>query len=246
MAATEKDSRPLFLIGLATYNELDNLPALVARIHVELPRADVLVVDDNSPDGTGDWCQEFATNNPWFSCIVREGKQGLGSALSLLMQTAVERGASHLVTMDADWSHPPERLPALVAAAESDDVVIGSRYCSGGTIEGWPWHRRMMSRTVNSLSRVILGIPIGDFSGNYRVYNCRLLAEVPWEELHSAGYAFIEEVLWHLKGLGATFVEVPITFVDRKLGESKISSREMVGAIKMLSSLAWRRVRGRS
>ncbi|QEG34234.1 polyprenol monophosphomannose synthase [Bythopirellula goksoeyrii] len=234
----------MLLVGLATYNELDNLPHLVARIHTELPAADVLVVDDNSPDGTGAWCQEFSHDNHWFTCIVREGKQGLGSALSLLMQTAVERGASHLITMDADWSHPPERLTELVAAAESSDVVIGSRYCDGGSIEGWPWHRRMMSHTVNSLSRVILGIPIGDFSGNYRVYNCQLLAKVPWLELQSAGYAFIEEVLWHLKRLGATFTEVPITFVDRKLGKSKISSREMVGALKMLSSLAWRRLRG--
>ncbi len=237
-------SRSLFLVGLATFNELKNLPGLVARIHAELPAVDVLVVDDNSPDGTGDWCREFASANAWFTCVVREGKLGLGSALALLMQTAVERGATHLVTMDADWSHPPERLSAMIAAAKTADVVIGSRYCPGGAIEGWPWHRQLMSRTVNFLSRGILGIPIGDFSGNYRVYDCQLLAKVPWEELQCDGYAFIEEVLWHLKAAGATFAEVPITFVDRKAGESKISLREMVGAVRMLGSLAWRRVRG--
>ena len=237
-------SRPLY-VGLATYNEVENLPELVASIHAVLPEANVLVVDDNSPDGTGRWCQSFAEDNPWFTCIVREGKEGLGSALALLMQTAIEREATHLVTLDADWSHPPERLPALIAASEYADVVVGSRYCAGGAIEGWPWHRRMMSRLVNRSSRIILGIPIGDFSGNFRVYNCRLLAEVSWEELRSDGYAFIEEVLWHLKAAGATFAEVPITFVDRKAGDSKISWREMVGAMRLLSSLAWRRVSGR-
>lgn len=240
----KKDSRSLFLVGLATFNELKNLPGLVVRIHAELPAADVLVVDDNSPDGTGDWCRKFASANTWFTCVVREGKLGLGSALALLMRTAVERGATHLVTMDADWSHSPEHLPALIAAAQTADVVIGSRYCPGGAIEGWPWHRRLMSRTVNFLSRVILGIPMGDFSGNYRVYDCQLLAKVPWGELHCDGYAFIEEVLWHLKAAGATFAEVPITFVDRQAGESKISLREMAGAVRMLGSLAWRRVRG--
>ena len=170
-------------MGLATYNEVDNLPELVARIHAELPTANVLVVDDNSPDGTGRWCLDFGAEYPWFTCIVREGKQGLGSALALLMQSAIERGATHLVTMDADWSHPPERLTAMLAAAEQADVVVGSRYCAGGAIEGWAWHRRTMSRIVNKASRIILGIPIGDFSGNFRVYNCRLLAEVPWGEL---------------------------------------------------------------
>ncbi|TWU28429.1 polyprenol monophosphomannose synthase [Bythopirellula polymerisocia] len=242
MAATQKDFR-LLLVGLATYNEMENLPALVARIHVELPMANVLVVDDNSPDGTGRWCRDFAAKNSWFSCMVREGKLGLGSALALLMQTAIEQGATHLLTMDADWSHPPEQLPAMVAAAEHADVVIGSRYCEGGAIEGWPARRRLMSRVVNKASRIILGIPIGDFSGNYRVYSCRLLAEVSWDELRSDGYAFIEEVLWHLKAAGATFAEVPITFVDRMAGESKISWREMVGAGRMLGSLAWRRIR---
>ncbi len=234
----------MLLVGLATYNELENLPTLVKAIHGELPTAEVFVVDDNSPDGTGRWCQDFAKDNPWFGCIVREGKQGLGSALALLMQTAVSRGTTHLFTMDADWSHPPERLPAMVAAAENADVVIGSRYCPGGAIEGWPWHRRLMSRTVNSLSSVALGISIGDFSGNYRVYNCQLLSQLPWEKIQSEGYAFIEEILWHMKIAGASFVEIPITFVDRKLGDSKISWQEMVGAAKILGTLAWRRLRG--
>lgn len=232
------------LIGLATYNELDNLPGLVAVLHNELPDAQVLVVDDNSPDGTGAWCREFALREPWFTCIERPGKLGLGSALALLMQTAVKRGATHLVTLDADWSHPPDQLPAMLKAAETADVVVGSRYTPGGEIVGWPMQRRIMSKVVNSLSKVILGLPIGDYSANYRVYNTKLLATLPWNQINSAGYAFLEEVLWHLKHVGATFAEVPITFTNRTRGKSKITWRESVGAIRMLASLTAKRLRG--
>jgi dolichol-phosphate mannosyltransferase len=232
------------LVGLATYNELDNLPGLVATIHTELPTVQVLVVDDNSPDGTGAWCREFATREPWFTCIERAGKLGLGSALALLMQTAVERGAARLVTLDADWSHPPDQLPPLLQKSETADVVIGSRYVRGGKIIGWPAQRRVISRTMNFLSRRILGLPINDYTGNYRVYNTSLLAHLPWEEINSSGYAFIEEVLWYLKVDGAKFAEVPITFTNRTAGKSKISWRESIGAIRMLSSMAAKRMRG--
>jgi dolichol-phosphate mannosyltransferase len=232
------------LIGLATYNELDNLPGLVAVLHNELPDAQVLVIDDNSPDGTGEWCREFAEREPWFTCIVRAGKLGLGSALALLMQTAVERGASRLVTLDADWSHPPAQLPAMLKAAEKADVVVGSRYTPGGQIIGWPTQRRIMSKMVNSLSKMILGLPIGDYSANYRVYNTQYLATLPWDQINSSGYAFLEEVLWHLKHAGTTFAEVPITFTNRTRGKSKITWRESVGAIRMLTNLATKRLRG--
>jgi dolichol-phosphate mannosyltransferase len=231
------------LIGLATYNELDNLPGLVAMIHTVLPDAAVLVVDDNSPDGTGAWSREFAEREAWFSCIERPGKLGLGSALALLMQTAVQRDASRLVTLDADWSHPPDQLPAMLQAAELADVVIGSRYTPGGKVEGWPLQRRAMSRVLNYLSGQILDLPVSDYSGNYRVYNTKLLARLPWEEINSSGYAFIEEVLWHLKKAGATFAEVPITFTNRTRGKSKISWRESVGAVRMLTQLVAKRWR---
>lgn len=233
------------LIGLATYNELDNLPGLVALIHTILPETQVLVVDDNSPDGTGAWCREFAEKETWFTCIERPGKLGLGSAITLLMQTAIERGASHLVTFDADWSHPPDKLPALLQAATYADVVIGSRYTAGGQIVGWPMQRRVMSKVINSLSQKILDLPITDFSGNYRVYTTCLLAGLPWQEINSSGYAFIEEVLWHLKLAGAKFAEVPITFTNRTRGKSKISWRESVGAVRMLTQLAAKRFRKR-
>jgi len=230
------------LVALATYNELENLPSLVEAVHAVLPEAHVLVIDDHSPDGTGQWCDEQAQRARWFSCLHRPGKQGLGSALLLAMQTAVQRDVELLATMDADWSHPPERLPQLLAAAQAADVVIGSRYCSGGRIDGWPWRRRVVSRVVNFLSRVVLGIPVRDCSGNFRVYRTERLRRLRWDELHVAGYAYIEEVLWHLHRLGATFAEVPIVFTDRRAGVSKINLSEALTALGTLLRLGCKRL----
>ncbi len=232
------------LVALATYNEIENLPTLVDAIHAELPEADVLVVDDNSPDGTGDWCTEFAQQHPWFKHHPRPGKLGLGTALAAALQFAVEEKYSHVITLDADWSHPPERLPALVSAAESADVVIGSRYCPGGGIEGWPLRRKIASRTINLLARTMIGLPLSDCSGNYRLYRTELLTKLEWNNLQASGYAYLEEILWYLQKLDARFAEVPITFSERRAGQSKINFGEMVGAAKTLMRLVFRRVLG--
>src|SRR5688500_10395441 len=154
------------LVAVATYNEIENLPSLVAAIRTELPDADILVVDDNSPDGTGRWCDEEAARSPWFSVIHRAGKLGLGSASWTAMQAAIDRGYEWLITLDADWSHPPEALPRLLAAAQTRqaDVVIGSRYVPGGTIAGWPASRRVVSAIMNVATRVALGLPLRDAS----------------------------------------------------------------------------------
>ncbi len=235
---------PFTLVALATYNEIENLPTLVEAIHAELPEADVLVVDDNSPDGTGDWCADFSQQHSWFKHHPRPGKLGLGTALATALQYAVENNYTHVITLDADWSHPPERLPALIAAAESADVVIGSRYCSGGGIEGWPLRREIASRTINMLARTMIGLPLSDCSGNYRLYRTELLAKLEWENLQATGYAYLEEILWHLQKLDARFAEVPILFSERRAGQSKINLGEMVGAAKTLVRLALRRVIG--
>jgi len=231
------------LVGLATYNEIDNLPTLVEAVHAELPAADVLVVDDNSPDGTGQWCDKFTRQAPWFSCLHRQGKLGLGSALRAAMQVAIRQNYKSLITLDADWSHPPSALPQMVAESENAAVVIGSRYCPGGAIEGWPWRRLLASRTINLATRLLLGVPVRDCSGNFRLYQTELLKQVPWEELQDDGYAYIEEILWHLHLLGGKFAEVPITFSDRFAGESKISSSEVLGAARTLARLALSRAR---
>ncbi len=235
------DDQPI-LVALATYNEIENLPSLVDAIHAELPLADVLVVDDNSPDGTGKWCEEFTKSHDWFTHLPRTGKLGLGTALAAALQYGVERDYWAVITLDSDWSHPPEKLPELVAAAESADVVIGSRYCPGGAIEGWPTRRRIASRMINSLTRVLVGIPLSDCSGNYRLYTTQLLKQLDWDQLHAEGYAYLEEILWHLQRHAARFAEVPITFAERRAGHSKINLSEVIGAGKTLMRLAVRRL----
>src|SRR6187551_1181641 len=144
------------LVAVATYNEIENLPGLVEAIHKVLPAADILVVDDNSPDGTGKWCDERARSDSRFAVLHRAGKLGLGSATIAAMQFALDHQYDVLVTMDADWSHDPEYLPRLVRAVDDADVAVGSRYCEGGAIEGWPLGRRVLSRGVNWLSGILL------------------------------------------------------------------------------------------
>lgn len=230
------------LVALATYNEIENLPPLVEAIHRELPTANMLVVDDNSPDGTGRWCDEFAAGNPWFTCLHRAGKQGLGSALTAAMQRAIEGNYRVLVTLDADWSHPPGCLPQLVAASEHAEVVLGSRYCPGGRVEGWPLWRRVASRANNWLSHVLAGIPARDSSGNLRAYNVGLLGQLDWSRLQTSGYSFLEEILRELDRRGGRFTEVPIVFTNRRMGASKMNGGEVWGKLGTLARLTWRRL----
>jgi dolichol-phosphate mannosyltransferase len=232
------------LVALATYNEIENLPTLVPAIREQLPRADVLVVDDNSPDGTGRWCDEFAASHPWFGVIHRPGKLGLGSATWAAMQHAIARGDDVIVTLDADWSHPPKVLPALVTATEHADVAIGSRYCAGGSIEGWTWTRRRVSAAMNFATRVSLGLPVRDASGAFRAYRIDLLRKVDFNRLSATGYSYLEEILWELSQLGARFAEVPIAFADRRAGASKVHAGEAIGKARVLARLGWRRFVG--
>ena len=235
----------MLLVAIATYNEIENLPTLVAAIREQLPDAEMLVVDDNSPDGTGRWCDEEAARSPWFSVIHRKGKLGLGSASWTAMQAAIERGDEWLITLDADWSHPPEALPRLVAAAADADVVIGSRYCPGGEIHGWPPSRRVVSKVMNAATRLTLGIPVRDASTACRLYRVAKLAELDFNDLHATGYAYLEEILWQLHRRGARFAEVPIAFTDRRAGASKVGVGEAVGKAKVLARLAGRRLSGK-
>lgn len=228
---------PKTLVVLATYNEIENLPGLAAEILRVLPTADLLVVDDNSPDGSGRWCDEAASTNPRISCIHRAGKLGLGSATIEGLQHAIDRGYEIVVTMDADWSHNPRHLPELLAAAERAEVAIGSRYVAGGAIEGWPLHRRLMSRLMNTLTRRLLKLPVGDSSGAFRAYRVNCLRTKSLASVRSAGYAYLEELLFRLQQAGARFVEVPITFRERRAGQSKINVREATGKIATLVRL---------
>lgn len=233
------------VVTLATYNEMENLPRLVDEIFAAVPDADLLVIDDNSPDGTGRWCDERAAADPRVHCVHRSGKLGLGTATIAAMQYAIDHDYDAMVNLDADFSHPPRYLPQLLAglAEKSErgewkyDVMIGSRYVPGGKIEGWPLKRHVMSRCVNLYARCMLGLGPRDCSGAFRAYRVDLLRKLDFAAIRSRGYSFQEEILWRLKKLGARFGEVPIAFVERQYGQSKINSKEAYAALGILFRL---------
>jgi dolichol-phosphate mannosyltransferase len=228
---------PRVLVALATYNEINNLPSLIDAIHNVLSDAELLIVDDNSPDGTGRWCDERAKTDSRLKCLHRPGKQGLGSATLSAMRFAFDGPYDVLVTMDADWSHDPQYLPALVNGTADADVALGSRYCAGGAIDGWPMHRRVLSRVANALTRMLLRLPIYDASGAFRAYRVSVFKKIDLKSVRSTGYSYLEEILWHLHHAGAKFIEVPITFHERRAGKSKITAREAVGKLQTLVRL---------
>lgn len=231
---------PRTLVTIATYNEMENLPRLVEEIFTFVPAVDVLVIDDNSPDGTGKWCDERQAQDPRVHCLHREGKLGLGTATIAGMKYAIEQSYDQVLNMDADFSHHPRYLPAILQRAANDppvDVVIGSRYVPGGGIEGWPFKRHFMSKGVNLYARLLLGLKTKDCSGAYRLYRTDMLKKLDFDTIVSRGYSFQEEVLWRLKRLGARFAETPIVFVDRERGQSKINNQEAKAALRILLRL---------
>jgi dolichol-phosphate mannosyltransferase len=229
-------------VVVATYNEIENLPPLVDEIFRYLPTAHLLVVDDNSPDGTGRWCDERAAEDSRMKCLHRARKLGLGTALIAAMKYALAEGYAYVLTMDADFSHPPKCLPAMIAGMDRAggdriDVMIGSRYVPGGGVEGWPLKRHFMSRGVNFYARCLLGLAPKDCSGNYRCYRTEILAKLDFDHIRSRGYSLQEEILWCLKRVGARFGETPIVFVDRQRGKSKIDRKEAFNAVRIIFSL---------
>ncbi len=214
------------LIVIATYNEIDNLPRLVARLVELLPSAQILVIDDASPDGTGKWCEDAKAKYPALSTIHREGKLGLGSATLVGFQKALTREVSLVATMDADFSHDPASLVKLVNSLRSEQnrdigVAIGSRYVPGGRIAGWPIYRRLASRGVNFFARFMLRLKTRDNSGAFRVYRCDALKKLDLATIRSAGYGYLEEILWRLDRAGVKMIELPIVFHNREHGRSK-------------------------
>lgn len=232
--------KPRVLVAVCTYNEMDCLPELVAGIRDALPSADVLVVDDGSPDGTGDWAANKAEQSAWLQVIQRGRKLGLGSAIVAAMRHAIESDYDYLVNLDGDMSHDPSAIPTLVEMAENQqaDVVIGSRYVPGGAIEGWPMSRRVISGLLNRAARFGLGLQARDCSGAYRCYRVSTLEQVDLNRIRASGYAMLEEILWLLTHREAKIVEVPIRFVNRAQGSSKLSSSEAAKSIMMLARIA--------
>lgn len=230
------------LITIATYNELENLPSLVAEIHARVPQTDILVIDDNSPDGTGDWCEQAAAEDSRIHLLRRSGKLGLGTAIVAGMRFAIENGYTNVLNMDADFSHHPRFISDLLSPMEADgelrtDVAIGSRYIPGGGILGWPIRRQLMSRGVNFYARLLLGLKTRDCSGGFRCYRTEFLTRIDLQNMRSWGYSFQEEILWRLHREGARLLEVPITFTDRERGQSKINATESFAALWIILRL---------
>ncbi|HEU0101679.1 MAG TPA: polyprenol monophosphomannose synthase [Mycobacteriales bacterium] len=211
------------LVVVPTYNERDNLLPIAQRLHAACPDVDLLVVDDDSPDGTGRLADELAGRERWAHVLHRTGKAGLGSAYIAGFAWARAGGYDVVVEMDADGSHAPEQLPRLLGALEHADVVLGSRWVPGGQVVNWPRSRKVLSRGGNAWTRLALGLPLADATGGYRAYRREVLDGLPLADVASQGYCFQVDLAWQAWRSGARVVEVPITFVERERGESKMS-----------------------
>ncbi|MGP9536953.1 polyprenol monophosphomannose synthase [Brachybacterium sp. AOP43-C2-M15] len=216
---------PPTLVVIPTYDEREALPGTLARLRAAVPAAHVLVVDDSSPDGTGQWAESVAARDPAVHVLHRAGKQGLGPAYLAGFAWGLERGYEQLVEMDADASHRPEQLPGLLEAVRRGaDLAIGSRWVPGGAVHDWPVHRLLLSRGANLYVRVLLGLGVSDATAGFRVFRTELLARLAAEEVASQGYCFQIDMTRRARDLGAVIVEVPIDFDERTEGASKMSS----------------------
>jgi len=213
---------------IPTYNEAGNLPALVSALFSQdLPNLHLLIVDDNSPDATGEVAEGLSREHPGrLTVLHRQRKEGLGRAYIQGFRTALDQGADVIGMMDADLSHPPSRLPEMLTALDKADVVIGSRYIPGGSLdEDWPFWRKALSRFGNAYARTILDLPIRDATGGYRLWRRSAMEAIPFQDSRSNGYVFIVELAYMAKLAGLTFAEVPIYFAERTYGDSKMSLR---------------------
>jgi len=219
------------LVVVPTYDEVENLPLITRRLRTAVPTADLLVVDDNSPDGTGELADGLAAADPSVHVLHRAGKQGLGAAYLAGFAWAREHGYDVVVEMDADGSHAPEQLPRLLAALEDADLVLGSRWVAGGEVVNWPRSREVLSRGGNLWTRVALGLPLKDATGGFRAYRREVLDKMATPAVASQGYCFQVDLAWQTWRAGYRVVEVPITFVERELGTSKMSRAIVLEAL---------------
>ncbi|HEY5685848.1 MAG TPA: polyprenol monophosphomannose synthase [Acidimicrobiia bacterium] len=221
-------------VVVPTYNERSNLPHLAAAVRLGGYR--LLIVDDASPDGTGDVAEALAANDPEMAVLHRPEKIGLGPAYADGFDVALSRGADVVVQMDADFSHNPEDIPRLIEAiASGADLAIGSRYVPGGSTPDWPVGRRLLSRGGNVYARIMLGIPIRDATAGFRAFRADALRRLPYREAEASGYGFQVEMAWRANALGLTVAEVPIVFRDREIGTSKMSGDIVVEAMRLVT-----------
>lgn len=239
--------QPRTFLVLPTYNERANLPLLVAAIRALPEPIYIVIVDDNSPDGTGAVADQLAAADPTIQVIHRTGKLGLGTAYTAGFQVALAQGAELILTMDADFSHDPGYLPALLAASQHFDLVIGSRYIPGGGVRDWGPQRQALSRGANMVAHRVLGLKARDCTAGFRCYRRSVLEAVNPVTIRADGYSYLIEMLFRCQRAGCSIGETPIIFVDRRLGRSKISQKELVKAAFTVLRLGYRRLldRGR-
>jgi dolichol-phosphate mannosyltransferase len=229
------------LVILPTFNERGNLPQIVPAVLAQSSELDVLVVDDNSPDGTGQVADALAAADPRVSVLHRKAKQGLGTAYVTGFQWALRRGYTRVFEMDADFSHDPEDVPRLLAAAEDADLVIGSRWVPGGGTRNWSLLRRCISRGGSLYAGLVLGLPVRDATSGFKCFRAETLTVLDLDSVHSNGYSFQVELNYQCFKRGLRIREVPIVFVDRRVGESKMSSHIVFEAMLMCWKLRFQR-----
>jgi dolichol-phosphate mannosyltransferase len=231
-------------VVVATYNERENVRPLLEGLRDAVPEACIVVVDDGSPDGTGELLEELRACDSRLHVVRREGRFGYASAQIAGMQYALERGADTVVTMDADLSHDPAYVPTMLRRLRECDVVIGSRYVAGGSAEGQPRWRLILSKAANAVCRVLLGLPAADCSAGFRAYRAPFLQRVGLDSGTARGYCFLAELLFRCCTHGARVAEVPIAYMARRHGASKFSSGIVLEGVRMLCRLAWERATG--
>jgi dolichol-phosphate mannosyltransferase len=219
------------LVIIPTYNERENLPLIVQRVLTATPAAHILVADDNSPDGTGRIADDLAHDDDRVHVLHRPGKGGLGAAYLAGFQWALDHGYDVAVEMDADGSHQPEQLPRLLDALRDADLVLGSRWVPGGQVRNWPKSREILSRGGNTYTRLALGVPLQDATGGYRAFRRSALETLDLSAVESQGYCFQVDLAWRAVQAGLRVVEVPITFVEREIGDSKMSQSIVLEAL---------------
>jgi len=232
-------------VVLPTYNEAANIVEVLTRVRQAAPEADVLVVDDASPDGTADLAEEAAGRLGQIHLLRRPGKSGLGNAYRSGFRWGLERGYDAFVEMDSDLSHDPAALPSLLGGLEAADLVIGSRYVPGGSIPQWGLHRRLLSEAGNRYASLMLGMKVRDLTSGYRAYDGDTLRLIDLDRVRADGYGFQIEMAYRAARGGASIAEVPIRFVDRVEGQSKMSMRTIVEALALVTVWGVRRVLGR-
>lgn len=224
------------LTVIPTYNEKENLPVVVERLRATMPEAHILVVDDNSPDGTGEVADRLSAEDSNIHVLHRTVKDGLGGAYLAGFEWGLSRGYDVLVEMDADGSHQPEQLPLLVQAVqEGADLAIGSRYIAGGKIKNWPLHRQILSRGANIYTKVVLGTKINDITAGFRAFKRDALERLNLEGIDSKGYVFQVDLAWRSEQAGFKITEVPITFIEREIGDSKMDGNIIFDSMTKVS-----------